>query len=81
MTQHFYVDPDPPVAGTKNRICWTGSVPATASADWDPAGAGPASFHFTADQRCVDYQIAAGATSVIFSDDAGVSDDLSRVIV
>lgn len=80
MTQHFYVDPDPPVAGTMNRVCWTGPVPATATASWDPEGSGPESFSFTEDARCVDYEIGPGASSVVFHDDAGDSVDLARVV-
>ncbi len=77
MTQHFTIEPDPPVAGKDAKLCYDGPKPWEASVSWDPAGE-PTSVGGS--KECVTFKVPANASNVVFHDENGHSIDLSCVV-
>jgi hypothetical protein len=77
MTQYFTIEPDPPKAGKKAKLCYAGPKPWEASVSWDPEGE-PTTLG--GEEGCVEFTVPANASTVNFHDENGNSVDLSCVV-
>lgn len=78
MTQHFTIEPDPPVAGKKAKLCYSGPKPWECEVQWDPTGLTPTSLGGSED--CYEFTVPDTASNVVFHDENGHSVDLSCVV-